>query len=200
MSNHGHRAWRHIVRCCAEMSREQVDSCHTLPSESLTALSRFGSGKRPPLEAFLLPRPHPNLSLLWLPSPPCWNVPGFPPTPPRGGRRWQSGLSNHGQRFQSTPPRGGRPECARAAPTLPSFNPRPRAGGDHACSDNADETQVSIHAPARGATSLLAIVNAEAGFQSTPPRGGRRLGRLAGSEGRKFQSTPPRGGRTWAIP
>ena len=77
------------------------------------------------------------------------------------------------------------------------FNPRPRAGGDHACR-------------LRGMTS-------NALFQSTPPRGGRRLAamrvpmrelvsihapargatlvspRCAGTYA--FQSTPPRGGR-----
>ena len=101
-------------------------------------------------------------------------------------------------RFQSTPPRGGRPVC-------PLFATEPLA--------------ISIHAPARGATSIIRILFGEIIlFQSTPPRGGRRsaLRRCTISstdfnprprEGGDvqlieaadalliFQSTPPRGGR-----
>ncbi len=79
---------------------------------------------------------------------------------------------------------------------------------------------VSIHAPARGATSqLIAARRRSYEFQSTPPRGGRRLSqwpgpghghsfnprpRAGGDTARRvlyigpwyqFQSTPPRGGR-----
>jgi len=55
--------------------------------------------------------------------------------------------------FQSTPPRGGRPRASAIRRSRRSFNPRPRAGGDHS-------SQTSMHTPTR--------------FQSTPPRGGRR--------------------------
>src|SRR5882724_1405174 len=75
--------------------------------------------------------------------------------------------------FQSTPPRGGRPRRRPRRSRHSSFNPRPRAGGDHSDTPN--------RRPAR--------------FQSTPPRGGRRgyIGRE--SDLSPFQSTPPRGGR-----
>ena len=98
--------------------------------------------------------------------------------------------------FQSTPPHGGR------------LHPPP---------DKVPEWWVSIHAPARGATSNSENSCSRARFQSTPPHGGRRdldL-RLAGisrfnprprtggdscslspiSPSCKFQSTPPHGGR-----
>ena len=77
--------------------------------------------------------------------------------------------------FQSTPPRGGRPRLSGRETPHEGFNPRPRAGGDlriciiYQCSYWFQSTpprggrprrtvlqyckiQVSIHAPARGAT------------------------------------------------
>ncbi len=55
--------------------------------------------------------------------------------------------------FQSTPPRGGRQ-------------------ADFVVSDGLSD--VSIHAPARGATQRSANTGMPSTFQSTPPRGGRR--------------------------
>ena len=57
--------------------------------------------------------------------------------------------------FQSTPPRGGRPRLPMAGAVVDRcFNPRPRAGGDRAGeSDASADADVSIHAPARGATA-----------------------------------------------
>ena len=77
------------------------------------------------------------------------------------------------------------------------FNPRPRVGGDPAGLRPAQVVRVSIHAPAWGATREgddaaihdLVSIHAPAWgatgfpiwlrvailFQSTPPRGGRRL-------------------------
>ncbi len=79
----------------------------------------------------------------------------FQSTPPRGGRRARQNGPRGPQKFQSTPPRGGRPTTRQILSSL---------------------AHVSIHAPARGATSndghVLGLVGS---FQSTPPRGGRRL-------------------------
>ena len=55
----------------------------------------------------------------------------FQSTPPRGGRLTEAALLLEPEVFQSTPPRGGR-------------------HGDHERS--VDHGDVSIHAPARGAT------------------------------------------------
>ncbi len=103
----------------------------------------------------------------------------FQSTPPRGGRPQPLPCMSARTQFQSTPPRGGR----RTASGLPrfrpwGFNPRPRAGGDPMTQPPLQwPWPVSIHAPARGATSndghVLGLVGS---FQSTPPRGGRPPG------------------------
>ena len=51
----------------------------------------------------------------------------------------------------STPPRGAARDAAKAAAARLCFNPRPRAGGGVAGVAQVLVTQVSIHAPARGA-------------------------------------------------
>ncbi len=95
----------------------------------------------------------------------------FQSTPPRGGRRARAAAS--ASTFQSTPPRGGRrPGCHEAV---------------------VQSSQVSIHAPAWGATRVAGDRPTRPTFQSTPPRGGRPS--RARSSPLRFQSTPPRGGR-----
>ena len=124
------------------------------------------------------------------------------------------------QEFQSTLPRGERrPRGKDERSQIRSFNPRSRAGSDSTAESRFSALNVSIHAPARGATlrmdeiELVLIM-----FQSTLPRGERRLGRQgqalsldsfnprsrAGSDSEivvgsavftLFQSTLPRGER-----
>ena len=102
------------------------------------------------------------------------------------------------------------------------FNPRARAGRDAARKTDGGERKVSIHAPARGATSCsqdrLTVpprsIHAPARgattlplaqsfplvwFQSTRPRGARR--RIAAPRPRagRFQSTRPRGARQYPV-
>ena len=99
--------------------------------------------------------------------------------------------------FQSTPPRGGRPDYLLVFRRKGGFNPRPHAGGDkrkhlgrklqrvsiHAPTRGATRTgkrgwamnTVSIHAPTRGATICCLRYHHQLLFQSTPPRGGRRM-------------------------
>ena len=77
----------------------------------------------------------------------------FQSTPPRGGRRLAETATEDEAVFQSTPPRGGRPICViRSGPESPSFNPRPRVGGDTVEIVTGNRIDVSIHAPAWGAT------------------------------------------------
>ena len=100
----------------------------------------------------------------------------FQSTPPRGGRPEVSLHYNGSWAFQSTPPRGGRRWRQSACRPPGGFNPRPRAGGDlrfpkvvhSGCTcfnprprtggdvlggvRNPSAPQVSLHAPARGAT------------------------------------------------
>ena len=76
--------------------------------------------------------------------------------------------------FQSAPPHGGR------QPNL-----KPQQGS----------RQVSIRAPARGATAGSRAVRSLPAFQSAPPHGGRRLRGFVFGGGWMFQSAPPHGGR-----
>ena len=98
----------------------------------------------------------------------------FRSTPPRGGRHEDQRVFDFYLRFRSTPPRGGRPadyqrlaevEEFRSTPRvggdrgraaharrLAGFDPRPRVGGDVGRLCRRRRRQVSIHAPAWGAT------------------------------------------------
>ena len=135
----------------------------------------------------------------------------FRSTPPRGGRRrCRTGLRVSSE-FRSTPPRGGR-LVRRTSPREPlmRFDPRPRAGGDarrdgcrcrlsgvsiHAPARGATGgievverglTDVSIHAPARGATSALVhAISCDRRFDPRPRAGGDR-------SSRRHRSTPTR--------
>ena len=101
--------------------------------------------------------------------------------------------------------------------SIACFNPRPRMGGDYFNPVVEDWTEVSIHAPAWGATlvetkqqnSMLVSIHAPAWgatdhdilckilqrFQSTPPHGGRLLGtEVAGVDGTGFNPRPRMGG------
>ncbi len=124
--------------------------------------------------------------------------------------------------FQSTPPRGGRQSECKKDTNVGCFNPRPRAGGDPVRDKQSLFSGVSIHAPARGATSSTWRTGLCMLFQSTPPRGGRRwrcavcvlgveVSIHAPARGAtychaalyhltSFQSTPPRGGRPASLP
>ena len=121
--------------------------------------------------------------------------------------------------FQSTLPRGERLARCRSRPCrLDCFNPRSRVGSDAALvRSSAPRLEVSIHAPAWGATSASAAsISSASEFQSTLPRGERRRPivlilecavsihapawgatscRALGQSRSRFQSTLPRGER-----
>ncbi len=119
--------------------------------------------------------------------------------------------------FQSTPPRGGRHSTSAIWRAAPSFNPRPRAGGDPRREDPDHVEGVSIHAPARGATDARGAPGADAPVSiHAPARGATPRVRQGPGDcpvsihapargattvlsrmihGPEFQSTPPRGGR-----
>jgi len=78
------------------------------------------------------------------------------------------------RRFRSTPPGGRRPPRASRFRSRPSFDPRLRAGGDHADAGRAHHRHVSIHASVREATRLERGCSQRIAFRSTPPCG-RRL-------------------------
>ena len=109
-------------------------------------------------------------------------------------------ISPRHNKFQSMPPRGGQPKQPRPKQPRPSFNPCPRVGGNRVrrspsrlpqCFNPCPRVggnlhvlaigpgaRVSIHAPAWGATLFDECMFALALFQSMPPRGGQRGGKV----------------------
>ena len=140
----------------------------------------------------------------------------FNPRPRTGGDRQRRVLRER-RGFQSTPPHGGRPKCREGEQQWSGFNPRPRTGGDmgigrtdeilkfqstpphggrHGHWANGRDFEVSIHAPARGAT-MDTIFRREGPSVSihAPARGATMKHRFDPPNHKEFQSTPPHGGR-----
>ena len=78
---------------------------------------------------------------------------------------------------------------------LINFNPRSREGSDDDRTQDTVLLDISIHAPARGATDGFVGPCSIARFQSTLPRGERRIVGPEDAKEEKFQSTLPRGER-----
>ena len=97
----------------------------------------------------------------------------FQSTPPHGGRQGAERLKLLVCEFQSTPPHGGRPPASVSTWQDWGFNPRPRMGGDLTSYLLGYNINVSIHAPAWGATLHAVVLHHLFEFQSTPPHGGR---------------------------
>ena len=120
--------------------------------------------------------------------------------------------------FQSTLPQGERRTVSGCRRGILNFNPRSRKGSDgisrawgsliqtisiHAPARGATSSRplyticpaISIHAPARGATPCLLLNTPVHQFQSTLPQGERRCNNRRGNSMRKFQSTLPQGER-----
>ena len=141
----------------------------------------------------------------------------FQSTRPRGARLEDRRPPMSEEEFQSTRPRGARQGIRAGLSRHPSFNPRARAGRDMLGGSASSIEEVSIHAPARGATDLTRFPFELFRFQSTRPRGARRETIPADPEllkvsihapargatpspvgscrGTEFQSTRPRGAR-----
>ena len=122
---------------------------------------------------------------------------GFNPRPRVGGDVDTLHRFLAGDEFQSTPPRGGRRlhrhrrDGARAG-----FNPRPRVGGDGGKFWVLGALDVSIHAPAWGATfqpPTKELIMSR--FNPRPRVGGDMIAAGLTPALTAFQSTPPRGGR-----
>ena len=80
-------------------------------------------------------------------------ISGFNPRSRVGSDVRQRRSRRQSQQFQSTLPRGERPAALHREPADASFNPRSRVGSDHAdLRWRRPTVQVSIHAPAWGAT------------------------------------------------
>ena len=98
----------------------------------------------------------------------------FRSTPPRGGRPHSPRPMFALIPFRSTPPRGGRPPALALFADWRGFDPRPREGGDDQDLVPLDPAHdVSIHAPARGATAGAALSTVCIGcFDPRPREGG----------------------------
>ena len=77
--------------------------------------------------------------------------------------------------FQSTFPRGERPGQSKTRNLCINFNPRSRVGNDKGKIVERGNTQISIHVPAWGTTTIPGINTKVDRFQSTFPRGERPI-------------------------
>ncbi len=116
--------------------------------------------------------------------------------PARGATAFFAASSCASLVFQSTLPRGERLSRFSHEYILSNFNPRSREGSD-AVGLNAElqHLHISIHAPARGATHHVVGGVGTLQFQSTLPRGERRMEAHLRDKKTPFQSTLPRGER-----
>ena len=101
----------------------------------------------------------------------------FQSTLPRGERPpWHLTLAWRPTPFQSTLPRGERQDGKDPVPRLRDFNPRSRVGSDdQSPAFEPHPVYISIHAPAWGATPPDTGPTCGCVFQSTLPRGERRV-------------------------
>ena len=99
----------------------------------------------------------------------------FQSTLPRGERPPLVRKRIYLQQFQSTLPRGERREFLRLRSILSDFNPRSHEGSDSRRILQGGRSGISIHAPTRGATVLSVVLIVGELFQSTLPRGERRM-------------------------
>ena len=117
--------------------------------------------------------------------------------PARGGDTSAADRSFTSRNFNPRPREGGRPPWRSSGPSRAhNFNPRPREGGDIDKPPCYVWVRISIHAPARGATSgNKSFLWVYLYFNPRPREGGDPPRLHAQGSGQVFQSTPPRGGR-----
>ena len=121
----------------------------------------------------------------------------FNPRPREGGDAGRSVAIIRYNQFQSTPPRGGRRRGLLEKRVSVDFNPRPREGGDYnsSCKAGAQAPNISIHAPARGATMQRTFPPlTTTHFNPRPPARGATSTTTTSPARILFQSTPPREG------
>ena len=97
--------------------------------------------------------------------------------------------------FQSTRPRGARRRSCRRNQRERCFNPRAREGRDAPAQKRRRIFDVSIHAPARGATIPDEPAAALAGVSIHAPARGATSATMRLTSASLFQSTRPRGAR-----
>ena len=98
--------------------------------------------------------------------------------------------------FQSTLPRGERHSGEISEGNQSDFNPRSHEGSDNFYCPVHPIQCISIHAPTRGATITEGLFTARRIFQSTLPRGERRICKLLAGLKRKISIHAPTRGAT----
>ena len=93
------------------------------------------------------------------------------------------------------PPRGGQHFLSLVTHATRRFNPCPRVGGNPALGGLAERLQVSIHAPAWGATRGYTAPRTHQPVSIHAPAWGATAPAGAPGPTTKFQSMPPRGGQ-----
>ena len=97
--------------------------------------------------------------------------------------------------FNSRARKGRDMSSSRGLPLVTRFNSRARKGRDIKTSESRTDSAVSIHAPARGATSTRRSSKERQTFQFTRPQGARLTGKTFVNIDRMFQFTRPQGAR-----
>ena len=116
--------------------------------------------------------------------------------PARGATCPQTPIDQEIRNFNPRSREGSDQESSSGCYIFLHFNPRSREGSDVLFADIADRAEISIHAPARGATvNCGGFVVSMMLFQSTLPRGERLLMPAEYRLTLAFQSTLPRGER-----
>ena len=117
----------------------------------------------------------------------------FQSTLPRRERQMPNSLNCSTIQFQSTLPRRERLRAYLRHHLSAYFNPRSREGSDHASGISPKRLKISIHAPAKGATSVLCLVVSKNIYFNPRSREGSDMALLSLSTARViFQSTLPR--------
>ena len=118
----------------------------------------------------------------------------FNPRSREGSDSSANSIINRQTLFQSTLPRRERHPAPLPSHPLQHFNPRSREGSDQRPQQAAAQgAEISIHAPAKGATSrIMSIASTVSIFQSTLPRRERRGRSAHCGTSSTFQSTLPR--------
>ena len=99
----------------------------------------------------------------------------FQSTRPRGARQTPGDMPSVAALFQSTRPRGARRDEHWIVRLIRKFqSTRPRGARRPRVPSPAPHAEVSIHAPARGATRTSRSPTCRRKFQSTRPRGARQ--------------------------
>ena len=105
----------------------------------------------------------------------------FDPRPRDGGRRWELRDALRLPRFRSTPPRGGRHGSPSMDAARASFRSTPPRGGRPRIVVRPAACRVSIHAPARGATSSASATRSGRLCFDPRPREGGDAQRVTGT-------------------